>query len=104
MSSQIPTKMLFAEKIRQLREEKQLLQRQVSAFLEIDNALYCKIERGDRIAKREQVAKLAQLFETDQDILLSLWLADKIMITIDGDELAENALNIVKENIPPLLR
>jgi transcriptional regulator with XRE-family HTH domain len=36
--------MLFAEKIRQLREEKQLLQRQVSATLEIDNALYCKIE------------------------------------------------------------
>jgi len=26
------------------------------------------------------------------------------MITIDGDELAENALNIVKENIPPLPR
>ncbi len=35
--------MLFVDKIKQLREEKQLLQRQVSAFLEMDNALYCKI-------------------------------------------------------------
>ena len=70
MSSQILTRMLFVEKIRQLREEKQLLQRQVSATLEIDNTLYCKIERGDRIAKREQAAKLAQLFKTDQDIFL----------------------------------
>ena len=50
---------MFAEKIRQIREDKQLLQRQVSAFLDIDNALYCKIERGDRKAKREQVIKLA---------------------------------------------
>ena len=80
MSSQIKTKMLFAEKIRQLREEKQLLQRQVSATLEIDNALYCKIERGDRIAKRELVIVLAQLFETDSNVLLNLWLADKVIV------------------------
>ena len=85
--------MLFAEKIRQLREEKQLLQRQISAVLEIDNALYCKIERGDRIAKREHVVKLAELFETDCDMLLSLWLADKIIVAIGNEkELANKAL------------
>lgn len=100
MSSQILSKMLFAEKIRQLREEKQLLQRQVSAALEIDNALYCKIERGDRFAKREQVIALAQLFETDSNVLLSLWLADKLIVTIGNeDELAQKALNIVQEQI-----
>lgn len=100
MSSQIKPKMLFAEKIRQLREEKQLLQRQVSAALEIDNALYCKIERGDRLAKREQVLKLARLFETDTDALLILWLADKI-IEIVGDEreLANEVLDITRKNI-----
>ena len=53
-------KMLFAEKIRQLRDEKQLLQRQVSAALEIDNALYCKVERGDRRAKREQISNYCE--------------------------------------------
>jgi len=92
--------MLFAEKIRQLREEKHLLQRQVSAALEIDNALYCKIERGDRFAKREQVTKLAQLFEVNSDILLSLWLADKLIVAIsDENELAEEAIIIVLEQI-----
>jgi transcriptional regulator with XRE-family HTH domain len=100
MSSQIKPKMLFAEKIRQLREKKQLLQRQVSAFLEIDNALYCKIERGDRQAKREQVIKLAELFEVDCNELLSLWLADKVLIAIvDEKEIAEMALDIVQEQI-----
>jgi transcriptional regulator with XRE-family HTH domain len=89
--------MLLAEKICQLREEKQLLQRQIPATLEIDNALYCKIERGDRFAKREQVIKLAQLFEVESDALLSLWLADKITMTIDGDELTREVLKIVEQ-------
>lgn len=100
MSSQIPTRMLFAEKIRQLREEKQLLQRQVSAALEIDNALYCKIERGDRSAKREQVIKLAELFRTASKDLLVLWLADKVVEAIKCEcELAEEVLDIVKQKI-----
>ena len=100
MSSQILSRMLFAEKIRQLREENQLLQRQVSAALEIDNALYCKIERGDRFAKREQVIALAQLFEANSDVLLSLWLADKVIEVVkDESELANEALNIAKKYI-----
>lgn len=92
--------MLFAEKIRQLREEKQLFQRQISAALEIDNALYCKIERGDRFAKREQVIKLAELFHVELNDLLVLWLANKLITTIGDDiNLSSTALNIVKNNI-----
>ena len=100
MSSQIPTKMLFAEKIRQLREERQLYQRQVSAFLEMDNALYCNIERGDRQAKKEQIIKLVSLFEVATDMLLSLWIADKV-IDAAGDEkgIADEVLDIVKQNL-----
>ena len=98
MSSQILSKMLFAEKIRQLREEKQLLQRQVSAALEIDNALYCKIERGDRSAKREQVVKLAEIFYVDPKELLVLWLANKVL-EVMGDErkLADEVLSAVQK-------
>ena len=75
---------MFAEKIRQLREDRQLLQREISAALEIDNALYCKIERGDRIAKRE---------------LLNLWLADKVYDIVNGEENINDILNIVAEKI-----
>jgi transcriptional regulator with XRE-family HTH domain len=92
--------MLFAEKIRQLREEKQLLQRQVSAALEMDNALYCKIERGDRLMKREQVTKLSELFQIDSKELLTLWLADKVIEVIAGEnELAGEVINIALEKI-----
>ena len=90
---------MFAEKIRQLREEKQLLQRQISAALEMDNALYCKIERGDRIARREQVIKLAELLEIDKEELLKFWLADKVYDIVGEENNASDVLNIVAENI-----
>ena len=38
---------IFGNKIRTLREEKQIPQRQLAAALEIDTATYCKIEKGD---------------------------------------------------------
>ncbi|MCK9435819.1 MAG: helix-turn-helix domain-containing protein [Synergistaceae bacterium] len=100
MSSQIPSKMLFAEKIRQLREENQLLQRQVSAALEIDNALYCKIERGDRLAKRGQVVKLAELFNVESEELLVLWLADQVMVMLkDEKEIVDKVLEKAQQEL-----
>jgi hypothetical protein len=65
----------------------------------MDNALYCKIEKGDQQAKREQVVKLAELFEADCDELLSLWLADQVCRIIKDEELADKALMIVIKNM-----
>ena len=70
--------MLFVEKIKQLRESQQLPQRQLAAILEIDTATYCKIERGDRKAKREQVVIIANILKISEDELLTLWLDKQI--------------------------
>jgi transcriptional regulator with XRE-family HTH domain len=92
--------MLFANKIRRLREESKLLQRQLAAALEIDTPMYSKIERGDRPAKRAQVIALAKLLSTDENELLTLWLADKIREVMENEEMiADKALDLVKENI-----
>ena len=90
---------MFAQKIRQLREEKQLFQRQISAALEMDNALYCKIESGSRQVRREQVIKLAELLDADQEELLKLWLADKVYGIVGEEDGANDVLNIVAESI-----
>lgn len=91
--------MLFAEKIKQLREEKQMPQRQIAAALEIDTPMYSKIERGGRLAKRKQITVIAQLLKTDENTLVTLWLADKIIAAIGEDkEFAGKALRVV-ENI-----
>lgn len=45
--------MLLGKRIKELREEQGLLQRQLAAILEIDTPMFSKIEHGDRRAKRE---------------------------------------------------
>lgn len=92
--------MLFANQIKKLREENNLLQRQLASALEIDTPMYSKIERGDRLAKREQVVIIANFLSTDENELLSLWLADKVLDVLEGEkELARKALEIAKQNI-----
>lgn len=91
--------MLFAEKIRKLREEQQLPQRQLAAALEIDTATYCKIEKGDRKAKREQVAVIAKLLGYNKDELLSAWLADKVYDIVGDEENARYIFDIVTEKV-----
>ena len=90
-------KMLFANKIRTLREQNGLLQRKVAAALDMDAGLYSKIERGERPAKREQVINLASILHTDEKELLTLWLADQIKeITEPEKDIAQDAMEIVK--------
>lgn len=91
--------MFLGKRIKELREEKGLLQRQLAAELEIDSPMYSKIERGERRARREQIIKLAKLFQVNEKELLALWLAGQVYELVKGEEVAKDALNIVKQNI-----
>lgn len=90
---------IFGNKIRTLREEKLIPQRQLAASLQIDTATYCKIEKGDRRAKRGQVTILADLLEVDSKELIRLWSADKVYDIIAEEEEAAQILNVVAESI-----
>ncbi|MFI3265029.1 MAG: helix-turn-helix transcriptional regulator [Rikenellaceae bacterium] len=88
--------MLFGTKIKELREYKHLPQREIANALNIDTATYCKIEKGDRKARREQLIIMANMFSVEENYLLSLWVADKVNDTISKDiEVAPLALCIV---------
>ena len=92
--------MLFANQIKKLREENNLLQRQLASALEIDTPMYSKIERGDRLANREQVVIIAKFLSTDENEVLSLWLADKVLDVMDGEkELGGKVLEIANANL-----
>ena len=68
--------------------------------LEIDTPMFSKIERGDRYAKRAQVIQLAEYFKIDKNELLTLWLADKVLDAIEGeDELKRKAIEVAQERI-----
>ena len=90
--------MLLGKRIKELREEQKLLQRQLAAILEIDTPMFSKIERGDRRAKRGHVITLAQQFKVDEKELLTLWLADKVLDALkeDDDKLKQEAIKVAQ--------
>ncbi|MHA1796671.1 MAG: helix-turn-helix domain-containing protein [Promethearchaeota archaeon] len=87
----------FGQKIRDLRESQELLLRQVAAAIEIDQALLSKIERGERIATKNQVIALADFFEINERELLTLWLGEKIAYEIKDEDIANDALKVAEE-------
>ncbi|MDD6889909.1 MAG: helix-turn-helix transcriptional regulator [Bacteroidales bacterium] len=94
---------VIRKKIRGLRDENGVLQRQLASLLEIDTPMFSKIERGDRRAKREQVIKLAEYFHQDENEMLTLWLADKVLDAVDGEqELSLQAIEVAQEQIKEL--
>lgn len=89
----------FGNRVRELREENNLLLRQLAARLEMDTAMLSKIERGDRRAKRELVVSLAKIFKVDKKELLSLWLAGKVVEVLKDEETAQCALKEAEKEI-----
>ena len=89
----------FGDRIRQLREKQNLLLRQVAPQLEMDTPMLSKIERGERIARKEQVLQFAKLYKTEHDELLTLWLADQLYNVIEGEPMADEALKSVSKKI-----
>lgn len=58
-------------RIKDLREDKDLTQKQVADFLICDQSLYSKYERGERPLPLDLAAKLADFYGVSVDYLLS---------------------------------
>lgn len=86
--------MTFGETIKKQRESKSLLLRQVAAFLEVDTAFVSKLERNERNASKEQVIKLAAFLKYSPDQLITVWLAEKVINTINNDTHGQAALKL----------
>lgn len=89
----------LGETIRKLREERELPLHTVAAYLDIDQAILSKIERGQRNASREQVVKLATFFKAKGDDLLVQWLSDKLVSEVEDEDMALKALQVAEEKI-----
>jgi transcriptional regulator with XRE-family HTH domain len=91
---------MFIERIKELREERQLPLRKLAAALDIDSATYWKIEKGKRRARKDYIPVIAKVLEADETELLKLWLADQVAAVVaDEKELSNEVLKIAKEII-----
>ena len=89
----------LGETIRKLRENKELPLRTVAAFLNIDQAILSKIERGKRKPSRELVVKLAGYFKVKENDLLIAWLSDKLVNDVEDEDMALKALQVAEEKV-----
>ena len=89
----------FSEHIRSLREKRKIRQREVAAYLHADTSFVSKLEKGERMARREQVLLLAELFNVDKEELLSLWLGEKVYDVLKNEKVAKEALKVAELKI-----
>ena len=94
--------MTFGDYVRKLREQNQLLLREVASQINIDTALLSKIERNTRLARKEQVQMLAEALNKNEEELLQLWMADKIVNMLKEENNSVEILKIAEMKIKNL--
>jgi transcriptional regulator with XRE-family HTH domain len=85
--------------LRELRESKNLMQREVGALIDVDGAFISKIEHNDKTINRSHLYKLSTFFNVSVDELQTFWLADKIRALVKDEANAAKALNQVLNEI-----
>jgi transcriptional regulator with XRE-family HTH domain len=90
---------MLGEKLKELRESKGLLQRQVAAVLDVDTAYISKMENYDKPVSKAYLSKLAKLYDVNEQELLTLWLADKVYDVVKDQDVALKAIEVAEEEI-----
>lgn len=85
--------------LRNKRQNLGLLLRQVSAYVDIDQAILSKIERNERKPTKEMLEKLAEILKLDKDELLIQFISDKIAYEIADEDCASKVLKVAEEKI-----
>lgn len=85
--------------LRNKRQSLGLLLRQVSAYVDIDQAILSKIERNERKPTKEMLDKLAEILKLDKDELLIQFISDKIVYEIVDEDCASKVLKVAEKKI-----
>lgn len=89
----------IGQTLRELRESKGLLLREVGATLSIDPTLLSKIERNDRMPTKEQVRALSDFYQKKKNEVIIAWLSDKLVYEIQDEDLALAAMKVAEQKI-----
>ncbi len=89
----------FGDIIRNKREEKGMLLRQLAAMIDVDTAILSKVERGERKARKEQVEKIAKALDLDEKELMIEYLSEIIAYEIIDEESATDVLRVAETKV-----
>jgi len=80
--------MIIGKKLREQREQKDFLLRQLAAELKVDTAYISKIEQGKK-----------NIYKVNPQELITIWLANQILEIVKKEDVAIEALNIASNNL-----
>lgn len=63
---------MYYPRLKDLREDRDLVQKEVAALLGIDQRVYSNYERGKREIPTRYVVRLARFYQTSTDYILGL--------------------------------
>jgi transcriptional regulator with XRE-family HTH domain len=89
----------IGETLRELRENKEFLLREVGAELSIDPTLLSKIERNERMPTKEQVVLLSNFYKENKDDVIKAWISDKLVYEIQDEEFGLDALRLAEQKV-----
>ncbi len=85
--------------LRDLREAKGLLLREIGAKLSLDPTILSKIERDERMPTRQQAKSLAEFYKDQKNEVIIAWLSDKLYYEVQDEDLALQAMQVAEEKI-----
>lgn len=85
---------MLGERLKELREAKGLVQRQVASYLDVDTAYISKMESNEKPVSRIHIKKLSILYDVQENELLPIWLANKILKILGTENYSIQALEI----------
>ena len=85
--------------LRELRESKGLLLREVGAKLSLDPTILSKVERDERMPTKEQVKALSKFYKEQKNEIIIAWLSDKLVYEVQDEKFALQAMQVAEEKI-----
>lgn len=90
--------------LKEARDAKGLLLREVAAAINADTAMISKFEKGERYPTREQISLLAKALDIDEKEILVTYLSDKVVSNLANEDVAKEALRVAEKKIDLIKR
>ena len=91
--------MTLGQKIKELREQSGMLQRELAAKLEIGDGFLSKVENNQKTLKREHLLTLSEILKCTFSELETLWIGTKLYEIIKDEQEGLNALKVAEEQL-----
>lgn len=91
--------MTLGQKIKELREDTGMLQRELASKLKIGDGFLSKVESNQKTLKREHLLTISKIFKCPFSELDALWIGTKLYDLVKNEEEGFKALKVAEEQL-----